>query len=52
MIKPLTDQGSTYVRWGRKKCAGVNTDLVYTGNLYELVYDSYLSIKRIFFNDS
>lgn len=45
-IKPLTDPGSTYVRWGRRQCAGVNTDLVYTGNLYESVYHlhfSYLS---------
>lgn len=33
----LTDQGSTYVRWGRKQCAVVNTDLVYTGNIDELV---------------
>lgn len=29
----LTDHGSTYVRWGRTQCEGINTELVYSGNV-------------------
>ncbi|XP_071136715.1 uncharacterized protein [Mytilus edulis] len=27
----LNDRGSTYIRWGRKQCSGVNTEMLYTG---------------------
>ena len=27
----FSDHGSTYVRWGRKQCSGVNTEMIYTG---------------------
>ncbi|XP_071134416.1 uncharacterized protein [Mytilus edulis] len=27
----LNDIGSTYIRWGRKQCSGVNTEILYTG---------------------
>ncbi|XP_071134417.1 uncharacterized protein [Mytilus edulis] len=27
----LNDRGSTYIRWGRKQCSGVNTEILYTG---------------------
>ncbi|XP_063409034.1 uncharacterized protein LOC134692507 [Mytilus trossulus] len=30
-IQKVSDYGSTYTRWGRKQCSGIDTDLVYTG---------------------
>ncbi|XP_052104772.1 uncharacterized protein LOC127737859 [Mytilus californianus] len=31
LTQVLKDQGSVYVRWGRKQCSALNTVLVYTG---------------------
>jgi len=30
---PFLAQGSTYIRWGRTRCPGNDTEIVYTGNV-------------------
>ncbi|VDI44163.1 Hypothetical predicted protein [Mytilus galloprovincialis] len=30
-VSLLSDRGSTYIRWGRKQCSGLHTEIMYTG---------------------
>ncbi|CAG2217820.1 unnamed protein product [Mytilus edulis] len=31
-VSLLSDRGSTYIRWGRKQCSGLHTEIMYTAN--------------------
>ena len=42
----FSDHGSTYVRWGRKQCSGVNTEMIYTGISLIVAQNKKLKLDR------